>query len=374
MTAQREWLEKDYYAVLGVSKEASDKEITKAYRKLARELHPDANQSDASAEDRFKEVSAAYDVVGDPDRRKEYDEVRAMGPFSFGGGAGPGGSGGMGGFRVEDLGDLFGGLFGGAGAGGGRPGRGHRAVATAATTSRPSCTCPSSTRPMASPRRSTSRPTPPAAPAAAPVPHPGPRRCPVPPVRDRGAVADNQGMFGFSQPCPTCGGRGQRIESPCGTCHGSGLERRRREVKVRIPVGVEDGQRIRLKGRGSPGRGGPAGDLYVVCRVAPHPVFGRSGNHLTVTVPITFPEAALGATIRVPTLDGDTVGIKVPAGTSSGRVFRLRGKGIESKKGSGDLLVTVEVAVPLEMSDEARQALAAYDELSAHARREATAS
>ncbi len=142
---------------------------------------------------------------------------------------------------------------------------------------------------------------------------------------------------------------------------------------MRIPAGVEDGQRIRLKGRGSPGRGGPAGDLYVVCRVAPHPVFGRSGTNLTVSVPITFPEAALGATIRVPTLDGDTVGIKVPAGTSSGRIFRLRGKGIESKKGSGDLLVTVEVAVPLEMSDEAREALAAYDELSLHAPREATA-
>jgi molecular chaperone DnaJ len=374
VTAQREWLEKDYYAVLGVSKEASDKEITKAYRKLARELHPDANQSDASAEDRFKEVSAAYDVVGDPDRRKEYDEVRAMGPFSFGGGSGPGGSGGMGGFRVEDLGDLFGGLFGGAGGGGGRPGRGgprggqrgddletelhlsfldaaHGVTTSVHLTSDASCRTCGGTG---------------AAPGTAPT------TCAT--CQGSGAVSDNQGMFGFSQPCSTCGGRGQRIESPCGTCHGSGLERRRREVKVRIPAGVEDGQRIRLKGRGSPGRGGPAGDLYVVCRVAPHPVFGRSGNHLTVTVPITFPEAALGATIRVPTLDGDTVGIKVPAGTSSGRVFRLRGKGIESKKGSGDLLVTVEVAVPLEMSDEARQALAAYDELSAHAPREATAS
>ncbi len=374
MTAQREWLEKDYYAVLGVSKEASDKEITKAYRKLARELHPDANQSDASAEDRFKEVSAAYDVVGDPDRRKEYDEVRAMGPFSFGGGSAPGGSGGMGGFRVEDLGDLFGGLFGSAGGGGGRSGRGgqrggqrgddletelhlsfldaaHGVTTSVHLTSDASCRTCGGTG---------------AAPGTAPT------TCAT--CQGSGVVSDNQGMFGFSQPCSTCGGRGQRIESPCGTCHGSGLERRRREVKVRIPTGVEDGQRIRLKGRGSPGRGGPAGDLYVVCRVAPHPVFGRSGNHLTVTVPITFPEAALGATIRVPTLDGDTVGIKVPAGTSSGRVFRLRGKGIESKKGSGDLLVTVEVAVPLEMSDEARQALAAYDELSAHAPREAAAS
>ncbi len=376
MTAQREWLEKDYYAVLGVSKESSDKEITKAYRKLARELHPDANQGDASAEERFKEVSAAYDVVGDPDRRKEYDEVRAMGPFSFGGGAGPGGAGGpggMGGFRVEDLGDLFGGLFGGAGGGGGRPGRGaprggqrgddletelhlsfldaaHGVTTSVHLTSDASCRTCGGTG---------------AAPGTSPV------TCGT--CQGSGAVSDDQGMFGFSQPCPACGGRGQRIESPCGTCHGSGLERRRREVKVRIPAGVEDGQRIRLKGRGSPGRGGPAGDLYVVCRVAPHPVFGRSGNNLSVTVPITFPEAALGATVRVPTLDGDTVGIKVPAGTSSGRVFRLRGKGIDAKNGTGDLLVTVEVAVPLEMSDEARQALTTYDELSAHAPREATA-
>ena len=371
MTAQREWLEKDYYAVLGVVKDASDKDITKAYRKLARELHPDANPGDTAAEERFKEVSAAYDVVGDPDRRSEYDEVRAMGPFSFGGGTGPGGPGGMGGFRVEDLGDLFGGLFGGGG--GPRPGRGgprggqrgddletelhlsfldaaHGVTTSVHLTSDASCRTCGGTG---------------AAPGTAPV------TCAT--CQGSGAVSDDQGMFGFSQPCPTCGGRGQRIESPCGTCHGTGLERRRREVKVRIPAGVEDGQRIRLKGRGSPGRGGPAGDLYVVCRVAPHPVFGRSGNHLTVAVPITFPEAALGAAIRVPTLDGDTVGIKVPAGTSSGRVFRLRGKGIETKKGSGDLLVTVEVAVPLEMSDEAREALAAYDELSAHAPREPTA-
>lgn len=377
MTAQREWLEKDYYAVLGVSKDASDKEITKAYRKLARQLHPDANQGDAETEERFKEVSAAYDIVGDADRRKEYDEVRAMGPFAFGGGAGGpgggGGPGGMGGFRVEDLGDLFGGLFGGGGGGRGPAQGGPRAAqrgddletelhlsfldAAHGVTTSVHLTSDAGCRTCGGTG---------AAPGTAPV------VCAT--CHGSGAVSDNQGMFGFSQPCPACGGRGQQIESPCGTCHGTGLERRRREVKVRIPAGVEDGQRIRLKGRGGPGRGGPAGDLYVVCRVASHPVFSRSGNNLTVTVPITFPEAALGATVRVPTLEGDTVGIKVPAGTSSGRVFRLRGRGIESKKGGGDLLATVEVAVPLEMSDEAREALRAYDELSAHAPREATAS
>ncbi len=369
MTAQRDWLETDYYAVLGVSKDATDKEITKAYRKLAREHHPDANAGDVASEERFKEVSAAYDVIGDGERRKEYDEMRAMGPFGFGGGGagGPGGPGGMGGFRVEDLGDIFGGLFGGGTRGGSaRGGAGHRGddletelhlsfldAARGVTTgvhltSDATCrTCNGSG----------------AAPGTAPV------RCST--CQGSGAVADNQGMFGFSQPCPACGGRGRMIESPCGTCHGSGLERRRREVKVRIPAGVEDGQRIRLKGRGGPGTGGPPGDLYVVCRVEPHPVFDRSGRHLTVTVPVTFPEAALGATIRVPTLEGDTVGIKVPAGTASGRVFRIKGRGIQSKKATGDLLATVEVSVPEQMTDEARRALEAYAELSTHEPRQA---
>ena len=173
-------------------------------------------------------------------------------------------------------------------------------------------------------------------------------------------VDENQGFFSFSQPCPRCGGQGYLVEDPCPTCRGSGVERRPREVKVRIPPGVADGQRIRLKGRGGPGRnGGPPGDLYVTVRVGSHPIFGRRGRDLTITVPITFPEAALGADVRVPTLDGGTVTLRIPPGTRSGRTFRVRGRGVPTTKGTGDLLVTVEVAVPQRLTDEERKAVEA---------------
>jgi molecular chaperone DnaJ len=173
-------------------------------------------------------------------------------------------------------------------------------------------------------------------------------------------VDDNQGFFSLSSPCPECAGRGYLIDEACPTCRGTGVEHRPREVKVRIPAGVGDGQRIRLRGRGGPGRnGGPAGDLYVTVRVAPHPVFGRRGNDLTVTVPITFPEAALGADVSVPTLDGGPVKVRIPAGTRSGRTFRVRGKGVSAGRKTGDMLVTVEVAVPQNLSAEERRAVEA---------------
>jgi molecular chaperone DnaJ len=180
--------------------------------------------------------------------------------------------------------------------------------------------------------------------------------------KGRGVVDDNQGLFSFSSPCGRCAGRGTVVEQPCHTCGGSGSERRPRSVKVRIPAGVEHGQRIKLKGRGTPGRnGGPAGDLFVVCFVADHPLFGRKGRDLTLTVPITFPEAVLGAQITVPTLDGPTVTLRVPPATRSGRTFRVRGKGVPAADGGppGDLLVLVEVAVPAELSAEERQAVEA---------------
>ena len=366
MAPQREWFEKDYYAVLGVPETATAKEITSAYRKLARDTHPDRN---AGQEDRFKEVSAAYDVIGDPAKRKEYDEVRKLGPVGAGfggpggrGGAGPGPFGGS--FRVDDLGDLgdlFGGLFSRTGGGararpgqsrGGGPQRGAdletelhlsfadavRGVTTAVnlTSEAPCTTCHGSG----------------AAPGTAPVP------CPQ--CGGRGVLDDNQGLFSFSAPCGRCGGRGVVVESPCPSCAGAGTQRRQREVKVRIPSGVDDGQRIRLKGRGAPGRnGGPAGDLYVVVRVMPHPVFGRRGSHLTLTVPVTFPEAALGADITVPTLDGDPVTLRLPPGTRSGRTLRVKGHGVPASDGAapGDLLVTVEVAVPSKLSSAERRAV-----------------
>jgi molecular chaperone DnaJ len=367
MAPQREWFEKDYYRVLGVPETASAKEIKSAFRKLSRQYHPDANPGDASAEERFKEVSAAYDVVGDADKRKEYDEVRRLGPAAAGFPGGGGGPGGFGGFQFQDgadLGDLLGNLFGrgGRGAGGRRRGTGpHRGqdletelhltfedaaagVTTAVhlTSDAPCSTCHGSG----------------ARPGTSPV------TCAT--CGGSGAVVDDQGPFAFSQPCPTCGGRGVRIEDPCPTCHGSGVERRPREVKVRIPAGVDDGQRIRLKGRGGPGRnGGPPGDLYVVVHVSPHPLFRRSGRDLTITVPITFAEAALGADIVVPTLADGPVTVRLPEGTRSGRTFRVKGRGVAAAKGTGDLLVTVEVAVPSKLSSAERSAVEALRDASA---------
>jgi molecular chaperone DnaJ len=360
MAPQREWFEKDYYQVLGVPESATAREITKRYRQLARELHPDTNPGNSEAEERFKEVSAAYDVLGDEAKRKEYDEARRLGA-SFGGFGGPGGPGGPGGaFRINaddlgDLGGLFGNLFGRGRGGGGAPrGTGpqrgddieadlhlsfrdavHGVTTSVNVTSEVACeTC------FGSGARPGTRPT----------------VCPQ--CEGRGFIDENQGFFSFSQPCPMCGGRGSVISDPCPTCNGRGTQVRPREVKVRVPAGVNDAQRIRVKGRGTPGRnGGPPGDLYVRVHVAPDPVFARSGRDLTLTVPVTFPEAALGADIRVPTLDGETVTVRMPAGTPTGKTFRVKGRGIGTRKGNGNLLVTVEIAVPARVSKEERKAI-----------------
>jgi molecular chaperone DnaJ len=365
--AQREWLEKDYYKVLGVPKTATDKEIARAYRKLAKQYHPDANPG---SEDRFKEVSAAYEVLGDAAKRKEYDEVRSLAERGFAGspfagaGAGPGGAAFSSGFGMDDLGDLLGSIFGtgrrgrqraGTGVG---PQRGQdleaelhlsfldavRGVTTTVhlTSDAPCSSCG----------------------GTGAAPGTSPSVCPN--CAGKGVVSEDQGFFSFSSPCPACGGTGTRVEVPCPACKGRGTERRSRQVKVRIPAGVEDGQRIKVKGRGGAGRfGGPPGDLYVVVHVAPHPVFGRKGKDLTVRVPITFAEAALGTTVPVPTLDGKTVAVKVPAGTRSGRVFRVRGQGVQAPGRPGDLLVTFEVDVPAKRSAEEKRAVEALARASA---------
>jgi molecular chaperone DnaJ len=358
VAADPEWFEKDYYKVLGVSESSTQREITRAYRKLARQYHPDTNPGDAAAEERFKDISVAYDVVGDEAKRKEYDEARKLGPLGAMG-FGPGGGSGAGAFTGDlgDLGDLFGNLFGRRGPGGGSRGPGPQrgtdleteltmdfrdAVAGITTTlhltSEASCAVCNGTG---------SKPG--SAPAICSTCH------------GRGVMDENQGLFSFSRPCPTCAGKGVLVVDPCSNCRGSGIERRPRDVKVRIPAGVDDGQTIKLKGRGGPGRnGGPPGDLYVKVHIADDRVFGRSGKNLTLTVPITFPEAALGTKLTVPTLGGDTVTLKVPPGTNSGKVFRVRGRGIESSKAQGDLLVTVEVAVPPTLSAEQREAVEAF--------------
>ncbi len=350
MAAQRDWFEKDYYKELGVVSTASDKEITRSYRKLAKQYHPDANPG---AEEQFKEVSAAYDVLGDPEKRKEYDDVRKHGPIP-GFGTGPGG----GTFRMEDMGDLsdlFGGLFGNRGRTQQRgPQRGadmeaalHLSFQDAVHGVTTSVNIPQDVR------CSNCKGT-----GAAP----GTKTHTCPRCGGSGSLNDDQGLFSLSTVCPDCMGRGTLFDTPCPVCKGSGTERKVRSVKVRIPAGVEDGQRIRVKGRGAPGQGmAPPGDLYVVVHVGAHPTFGRSGRNLTITVPITFPEAALGTNITVPTLDGK-VTLKVPPGTASGTVLRVRGRGVPGSgrhAKPGDLLVKVEVVVPTELTDEQKAAVEA---------------
>ena len=268
MSVQTDWLEKDYYALLGVPETASEQDVSRAYRKLARELHPDVNPDKAGAEERFKDVSAAYDVLGDPAKRKEYDELRRMQSMRSGDFGGMAGDAGFT-FRFDDLGDLFGDVFG-------------------------------RTR--------------------------------------RGPDLEAEVSLGFEEAV-------------------RGAERKVGRATVRIPAGIEDGQLIRVAGQGGAGYdGGPPGDLYVTVRVGRHPLFGRQGPHLTLTVPVTFAEAALGAEVRVPTLDGEPVTLRLPPGTPSGRTFRIRGRGVP---GRGDLLVTVEVAVPRRLSEDQRRTVEA---------------
>jgi molecular chaperone DnaJ len=377
VAAQREWFEKDYYAVLGVSEGSTDKELARAYKNLAKQYHPDANQGNKEAEERFKEISAAYDVLGDSEKRKEYDEVRRMvasgvgpggagfGPGGFGaGGFGPAGFGGET-FRFETDGDggffsdLLSGMFGG-----GR-GRTRRTAATGPHRGQDLETelylsFDDAVKGVTSTVRFRSDAVCHICHGNGAAPGTSPETCPQ--CHGTGTIAVDQGPFSFSQVCPTCGGRGQVIPNPCPTCHGRGVEVRDREVKVRIPAGVADGQRIRVKGRGGAGsNGGPAGDLYVVVHVAAHPLFGRNGNDLTLHVPVTFAEATLGADVKVPTLGGQ-VTVRIPPGTPSGKVMRVRGKGIAAGGGAngkrkGDLLVTVDVQVPTALTAEQRDAV-----------------
>ena len=353
--SQADWLEKDFYRVLGVAKTASHEEIRKAYRKLARENHPDANPDNDAAEERFKAISEAYEVVGDETRRKEYDQIRQLagsgglgGGFRGFGGGGPGGPAGGTSFDLNDLlGSIFGeggggatGGFGGARRGG--PARARKgqdlnaevtlsfadALAGVTVTLRLHGTAVCSVCKGTGARPGTS-----------------PQTCPR--CNGAGVRTDNQGMFGFSQPCASCGGRGEVITDPCPNCQASGVEERPRTIKARLPAGVADGQTVRLRGKGEPGIGGAKpGDLYVEVHVEPHPVMRRAGDNLTMTLPVTFAEAALGTKVTVPTFEGP-VTLKIPAGTESGQTLRVRGRGVPAGKNrKGDLLVTVQVVVP----------------------------
>ena len=345
---------RDFYKVLGVSKGASQEEIRRAYRKLARKYHPDANREDGEAEERFKEVQHAYEVLSNPQKRREYDE----GPRAyFGGGSGtPGGAGGRTG-NFSDLSDLFG-SFGDVFTGqGGQPQtvRGEDVSvdvnlkfkdALEGVTTRVSAPVEE----VCGPCRGTG-----AAPGTAP------RVCPE--CSGRGVRARDQGFFALSGPCGRCGGEGTVVEKPCPGCAGSGRLRKNRQVTVKIPAGAKDGMKIRVPGRGSDGRkGGPPGDLFVVTRVEKHPVFERRGDDFLVDVPVSFVEAALGAEIEVPRPDGGTVKLKLPAGTQDGRRFKVRGAGAPRARGGGepgDLVVRVRLVVPAKLSRREKEILEA---------------
>ena len=373
-----EWANKDYYADLGVSKNASAEDIKRAYRKLARENHPDKNPGDKVAEDRFKKAAEAYDVVGDETKRREYDELKKLlasggirGGFGSGGAGFPGGfrstqgfdasdlfggAGPGGGFSADSgLGDIFGGIFnrGSSPRQSARPTRGAdvetditlefreaakgTTIPVELTGEAPCNTCHGSGSASGQPSRC--------------------GQC-----NGSGFTSENKGAFGFSAPCTNCGGTGEVITDPCGDCRGRGTVRRTRSITVRIPAGVEDGQKVRLAGQGEAGPNGkPAGDLFVRVHVKDDPVFEREGNNIHVTVPVSFSELALGGAISVPTLD-KPVKLKLAPGTPDGRTLRVRGRGVETRTAKGDLMVTVQVTVPPTLDDEATQALRAYAE------------
>jgi molecular chaperone DnaJ len=346
---------KSPYEVLGVPKNASQEEIKKAYRKLAREHHPDANAGDKDSEERFKEVQGAYDTLSDPEKREQYDTVgssNGRGPGGFNWNASEGFDFG----NLGDLSDVFGGLFGGSGVGGrGRAEpRGQRGNDVEVqvnlsfdealkgvelkipVTLEVACnTCGGSGA----------------------KPGTAPKVCPQ--CGGRGVVAESQGFFALSQPCPRCRGNGTIIEEPCPTCHGTGRERRTKRYTVKIPAGAKDGTRIRLKGKGEAGwGGGPAGDLYVVTLVEPSKTFTRRGDDLVVEVPVAFADAALGTTASVPTPDGP-VSVKIPAGSEDGKLLRVRGKGAPRLKGGGrgDVLARLKISVPKKLSKRERELL-----------------
>jgi molecular chaperone DnaJ len=353
----------DYYAALGVDKKASPEEIKKAYRKLARQYHPDRNPGEASAEARFKEISQAHDILGDPEKRKAYDA--GSGPFATPGGPGGAGPTGFGGFDFDaaGVGDILSNLFGGSARGNRRqrrrPERGRDLETEVQITFDQAISGAqvSLSVPMSS---------------ACPTCHgtgakPGttPKVCPR--CEGRGIETEGQGMFSISQPCSRCGGAGTVIEDPCPNCHGSGAVRTVKRYRVNIPAGVKDGGKIRLPGKGEPSlRGGPPGDLYVVTHVSPSPVFKRKGDHLEVEVPLTVPEALGGAEVEVPTLDGRKR-LRVPPGTKHGTVQRLRGEG-PPKPGTGsppergDIHYRFVIEMPDKLNKQQREALAKLSE------------
>jgi molecular chaperone DnaJ len=345
--------DRDYYEVLGVDRKASADEIKKAYRELARKWHPDRNPDDEAAEERFKEIQGAYDVLSDDEKRKQYDSGGLFGGVPGGGFRPGGGAGFPGGGFASDLGDMFSSIFGrGGGSAGPRPQPGRdletevrlsfdQAVQGTQITVEVPTTGACSTCGGSGAKPGTA-----------------PKVCPR--CEGSGVASQSQGFFSIQQPCPECGGQGHVIEDPCPTCAGSGITQETKRYRVNIPAGVHDGSRIRLAGKGEAGyRGGPRGDLYVTTRVTPSPVFRqRPDGNLDVDLPVSVTEAIQGATVEVPTLNGSKR-IKIPPGTQHGSTQRLKGEGPPRTSGSGrgDIHYRVNLQVPRELSDEQREAV-----------------
>jgi molecular chaperone DnaJ len=353
----------DYYKTLGVDKKATPEEIKKAYRKLARQYHPDRNPGDKDAEAKFKEISQAHDVLGDPEKRKQYDS--GSGPFATGAGPG-GGFGGFGNFDFDasSMGDILSNLFGGSG--GGEAGRGGRQRTRpergADLEAQVSISFEQAVRGAQVPLQVPMRASCDTCHGTGAKPGTTPSVCPR--CEGRGIETQGQGMFSISQPCSRCGGSGTIIEDPCPTCHGSGAVRTVKRLRVNIPAGVRDGSRIRLAGKGEAGRrGGPPGDLYLVTHVTSSPVFKRKGENFEVEVPLTVPEALTGAEVKVPTLAGSKT-LRVAPGTAHGTIQRLRGEGPPklnsgSPPAKGDIHYRFVIDVPKELSEQQRQAVQA---------------
>ena len=343
---------RDYYDVLGVGKSASDAELKKAYRKLAMQYHPDRNPDDAEAEKKFKEAGEAYDALKDPQKRAAYDQ---MGHAAFEGGHG-GGQGGFGGFNPEDFGDMFGDMFGdifgGAGMRTERSGRGADLRYNLSVSLEDAYAGKKVT--LKVPKNVTCD----LCHGKGAVSEADIKTCGT--CGGTGQVRVQQGFFAMARPCPTCHGEGKIIKKPCKKCGGSGSVKETETIKVDIPAGVDDGMQIRVSGKGDAGkRGAPAGDLYIFVHLTEHPLFTREGSHLHLELPLEFTEAALGATIEVPTPDGHKAALKVPAGTQPGTQFRLRGKGmpLTGQTRYGDLFVTATVEVPTKLSNKQKELL-----------------